>query len=468
MSEIIERSIPPAPPIAYADQPNRSPWIAQLAADGAPQPLPAGASADVVVVGAGIAGVATAFFVLATTPNSVLLVERDRVARGATGRNAGQLTTYFERPLSDIAEQFGAARAVEAQRGFDDAHDLLDRMLAESGAAVRVERFAGRMGMFNLPQLEVHLAGQLLRRQGGLRPQECLVSQQAEFLSEIPAEFAGLYAVVPQSRIQELLEVDDHRYRAVITARAGCANSGALAQQVLACLQQRHGDRFRYADCTNVERVVVDDDGALVHAGGREVRAGHVVLCTNGFVDHTVQDAAGSPIRLADDQQIVGRVAYMAAFAEHEPRAPAARSYIRNAVIGGPVPYVYVTRRTYDRPHDTVTLTCMGGPEYPFHDPVYDREAAFPGDLLTAMDEEVRPFAQPARPAGQPYDFHWHGLMGYNEGGVRVVGAHPRHPRLLYNLGCNGVGFLPSLCGADRLARLLSGERLEPSIFDPR
>jgi glycine/D-amino acid oxidase-like deaminating enzyme len=110
----------------------------------------------------------------------------------------------------------------------------------------------------------------------------------------------------------------------------------------------------------------------------------------------------------------------------------------------------------------------MGGPEYPFHDPVYDRDAPFPGQLLTAMDDEVRPFAQPARPARQPYDFHWHGLMGYNDSGVRVVGAHPHHERLLYNLGCNGVGFLPSLCGADRLARLWAGERLEPSIFDPR
>jgi glycine/D-amino acid oxidase-like deaminating enzyme len=398
----------------------------------------------------------------------VLLVERDRVARGATGRNAGQLTTYFERPLSDIAAEFGRAKAVEAQRGFDDAHDLLDAMVAESGATVRVERFTGHMGMFNLHQLQTHLAGKLMRRQAGLRPQECEVSEDAEFLSEIPAHFAGLYTVVPQSRIQQLLEVDDVRYRAAIMARAGAANSGLLAQQVLAYLQQRYQGRFAYADCTNVDRVVVGDDGVVVHAGDREVRAGHVVLCTNGFVDHTVQDTAGSAIALADDQQIVGRVAYMAAFVEDEPRSPAAMSYIRNPVIGGPVPYVYVTRRTYDRPQDTVTLSCMGGPEYPFHDPVYDRDAAFPGELLTAMDDEVRPFAQPTRPARQPYDFHWHGLMGYNESGVRVVGAHPRHPRLLYNLGCNGVGFLPSLCGADRLARLLAGERLEPSIFDPR
>src|SRR5439155_4665770 len=126
------------------------------------------------------------------TSKSVLLVERDRVARGATGRNAGQLTTYFERPLSDIAGEFGAAKALDAQRGFDDAHDLLDRMVAESGATVRVERFTGHMGMFNLSQLQVHLTGKLTRRQRGLQPQECAVSEDAEFLSEVPAEFAGL------------------------------------------------------------------------------------------------------------------------------------------------------------------------------------------------------------------------------------------------------------------------------------
>ena len=48
----------------YADQPNRSPWIAQLAPDGPPRPLDADATTDVAIVGAGIAGVATAFFTL--------------------------------------------------------------------------------------------------------------------------------------------------------------------------------------------------------------------------------------------------------------------------------------------------------------------------------------------------------------------------------------------------------------------
>jgi len=80
----------------------------------------------------------------------------------------------------------------------------------------------------------------------------------------------------------------------------------------------------------------------------------------------------------------------------------------------------------------------------------------------------VRDYAQRARPAGQPYDFHWHGLMGYMDGMVRVIGPHPGRPALLYNLGCNGVGFLPSIHGGRQIGRLLAGERLPPSIFDPR
>ena len=37
----------------------------------------------------------------------------------------------------------------------------------------------------------------------------------------------------------------------------------------------------------------------------------------------------------------------------------------------------------------------------------------------------------------------------------------------MYNLGCNGVGFLQAIFGGHRIARLIAGEQLPPSIFDP-
>jgi glycine/D-amino acid oxidase-like deaminating enzyme len=454
-------------PSPYRDQPARSPWIAQLAPDGPPRPLDRDLATDVAIVGAGIAGVATAFFTLRSTALDVVLLEGDRVARGATGRNAGQLTTYFERPLEDIAREFGYELAIEGQRAFDAAHDLLDLMAAEAGADVRIERFTGHLGMFSLNHVLTHLRNNAVRRRGGLRLEPCLVSEDADFLPRIPDELGTLYEVVPQSRIRALLETDDDRYRAVLSDQKGCANSGALVQQVLAYLERTYGERLRYRDLTPVDRIVVGARSARIHARSKVVRAGRVVLCTNGFTDHVVEDGRGNPLELDPRQRVVGTIGFMAAFFEDRPRPPAAMSYIRNAEIGGATPYVYVTRRTYDRPGGTATLTCMGGPEWPIEGS-WSADLPFPGPLLAEMDADVRPFAQPARPAGRPYDFQWHGLMGYMDGRVRVIGAHPRHQRLLYNLGCNGVGFLPSIHGGRQIARILAGERLPPSIFDPR
>jgi hypothetical protein len=41
------------------------------------------------------------------------------------------------------------------------------------------------------------------------------------------------------------------------------------------------------------------------------------------------------------------------------------------------------------------------------------------------------------------------------------------NPVLMYNLGCNGVGFLPSIAGGFRIAALTAGRAVGSSIFDP-
>ncbi len=453
----------------YGDLPSRSPWVAQLAPDGPPRPLEADAATDVVIVGAGIAGVATAFFTLRSTPHRVMLIERDRVARGATGHNAGQLTTYFERPLYDIADAFGWEQAIDAQRAFDAAHELLDLMTAESGATVRVERFTGHMGMFTLNHLQVHLRNNLLRQQGGLRLETCVVSEEAEFLEQIPAEYASLY----RSSHRRAFASSWTRMTIDTALCSRIAKAASTAPPWSSECWPTSNSAIPTASASSITRAWIVSSsttagGVAVHARGHVVAASSVVLCTNGYVDHVVEDATGACIVLADDQRVTGTVGYMAAFVEELPRIPAALSYIRNTTIGGDTPYVYVTRRTYDRADSIVTLTCMGGPEHPIDGAVYDPASPFGGTMLSHMDQAIRPYAQPARPPGRPYDFQWHGLMGYTEGRVRVIGRHPGYPGLLYNLGCNGVGFLPSICGGERVARILSGEQLSPSIFDPR
>ncbi len=91
---------------------NKSPWIEQLNQDVSYPPLDHDISTDVVIVGAGISGVMTAFQILRQTDLSVVLLDAQKIARGATGHNAGQVALYFEKPFSTIVEEYSLDMAI--------------------------------------------------------------------------------------------------------------------------------------------------------------------------------------------------------------------------------------------------------------------------------------------------------------------------------------------------------------------
>jgi glycine/D-amino acid oxidase-like deaminating enzyme len=64
------------------------------------------------------------------------------------------------------------------------------------------------------------------------------------------------------------------------------------------------------------------------------------------------------------------------------------------------------------------------------------------------------------------YDFCWHGLLGYTNSGIRMIGAEPKNKNLIYNLGCNGIGIMPSIYGAKKVSQIINNENMEASIFD--
>lgn len=449
-----------------ADLPTRSPWIEQLRRGDPPRPLDRDLVTDVAVIGAGIAGTSTAFFVLRDTDRRVVLVERGTIGHGATGHNAGQLATYFERPLSDLVDEFGLDMAIDAQRGLDGAWDLIELMAEECGSPQRLDRFTGNMGMFSLNHVLVHLGHSALRREHGLAVPECFVSEAAPFLADIPASLADLYSVVPDGHIRAALGPGTDRYCAMLCSPIGAANGALLVQYVIDHLLATYPDRFVHADHSKVEHVALHENHAVLTANGHTVHAERVVLCTNGFLDHVLDNLVGESLAHTMHHQLIGTKGYMTGVAEPGLRAPNAYSFIRNEQIGDDeTPYLYVTRRPWD---DAQMLVVFGGPEEELDDAsTYDADDGFPAWVVDEFETDVTPLAYPAHGTGEPFDFRWHGLMGYTTNRLRLIGPEPRNPVLLYNLGCNGVGFMPSIYGGHRIARLLAGDDLGPSIFDP-
>jgi glycine/D-amino acid oxidase-like deaminating enzyme len=454
---------------------NRSPWIHQLKADRESVSLSSDVETGVAIVGAGIAGISTAYFLLSNTDGKVIILEKGKFARGATGHNAGQIASYFERPFHELVGEFGLEKAAEAQLAIESAWALLDRMYTEAGLTLPLSRFIGHAGLSTLDQVVSHLRDNQCRKQAGLRVETFKISKDAPFIASIPAEYADLYEVVSKDDIDDLLQTKNTVYHAVLSFQKGCLNSALFCEEMIAFMSKTYPERFALYEHSLIRKVVLRQGLALLDAGKHTVTAGRVILCTNGFEGFTILNEGGLAIDTKFHHLVRGMVGYMSAYIEPMNKPPVAISYFEPAPVNSDDPYAadpyfYLTRRQFDADGVAGTnLISVGGPEFSLDERMeYTHELEYPDQEKARIDAFVKSTYDTDPNKKIDYQFTWHGLMGYTPSGVRLVGAEPKNSVLLYNLGCNGVGILPSIYGAERISRIVAGENMPPSIFDPK
>lgn len=454
--------------------PNHSPWIAQLNRTRPVVPLEEDLLADVVIVGGGIAGVMTAYFTLRDSNRSVLLVEGDKVAHGATGHNAGQLVSYFERSFTSLVDDFGLTLASEGAHAVESAWTLLDEVVEGAKLTTPIHRFTGYAGVCLAEQLIEHLEDNRLRVEGGLSAKRIVVAVEWGGLSSIPSKYSGLYETSAHGDILTALETNTQKYIAMIAEDKGVANSALLAEEVAGYLLYTYPERFRLHEETLVSQVRLHDGRGALMANGHAISAANVVLATNGFENLTITNDDGPDINTEFHHDVQGLVGYMAGYVEEGAAPPTAISYYgKSAEVRSDDPmgddYFYLTRRPFEQEGaGAQNLICIGGPDKELP----ELKAYVRSDTCDEKyGDEISEFlvADYKRYPGRetPYLYCWHGLMGYTRNRVRLVGREPLNSVLHYNLGCNGVGLLPSIMGSRRIAQLLNGETLSPSIFDP-
>lgn len=450
-----------------------SPWLHQLNRKRPTQKLVTNTHTDVVIVGGGIAGVMTAYFALKSTHKNILLVEAGKIAHGATGHNAGQLVSYFEKPFSEMASEFGVEMAARGQAEVESAWVLLEELFHETKLQTPLSQFTGYAGCKDLEEVLAHLEDNYWRAEGGLAPEKLFIAKEAPYLSHIGERYDGLYSAIAHKNILSLLETNDTSYTATLAARKGCMNSALFCEELVSYLLGAYPKRFKLAEHTPVERLVLNEHHANLHtAGDVVIYADQVVLCTNGFETITIENTLGADIDTKFHHLVRGSVGYMAGYLAPLDKPATAISYLPthntsdNAFSAEP--YFYLTRRPYEVDGEKHNLICIGGPEALMDDTNnYHKEHPYPEEAQKAIDTFLKKTYLDA-PQNTSFTFLWHGLMGYTPNGIRCVGFEPCNPVLLYNLGCNGVGILPSICGGKRIADLIAGEKLAPSIFDPQ
>lgn len=448
-----------------------SPWINQLEHHTYPT-LEKDIFSDIVIIGAGVSGSVTAFEILTRTDKSIVMLDAGRVGHGATGHNAGQLTHYFERAYHTIVDEYGLEMAAEGQAEVFKSWQRIKRVFKKTNLKVPYYLFWGHAGVSTLEQLDDHLSNKFLRRQGGVNIEKIYVSHDFD-ISKINKKYAGLYQIATKNFINEKLNTDNEEFIALLETRKGTMNSSLFTEALVKHMADHYKNRFTIFTDTKVNEIILMDKSVLIKTVNNSVEADKIVLCTNGFENFDIRNVGGENLNKSFHEEVHGRVAYMLGYLEKsQPDTPTAITYfpteydVKNKEEAD---YYYLTRRPYEVTKDiSDTLLCIGGPTEKLAMKMhYDKDThQMPIGIEENMDSALDKYYK-YHIKNIEYKYRWHGLMGYTRNTLRLVGEDKVNARLLYNLGCNGVGIMPAFFGAERVARLIGGEKFEKSIFDP-
>jgi glycine/D-amino acid oxidase-like deaminating enzyme len=435
---------------------NTSPWLKQLGRTRPIMVLEEDANTNIAIVGGGIAGVTTAYFLLRDTDKSVTLLERDKVAHGATGFNGGQVVAAFETPLSELSKNFSYELISEGLTAINNAWDLLYSMIKETGIEVEVQDVPSYLGL-SIDGARFMLEDDQLRKRLGLPRVEILLAEDAA--EDVPEELRSLVRCVSRKELEEMLLTRDRSYDCALVGRSGLMNTALFCEKLISKMLEEYSSRFKVYENTPVRKIEFGRE-ALLKTPNHELKAQQAILCTNGYTDLEIKGEGSLKCAV---ESVLG---YMAGYLDERDMRPTATVYFSQGESGSPSSYFYLSKRKYvEGPNRT--LTCMGGPNQSYKNGEnYSQEEMQDDHEYARIDEFYRKNIIDV-PLEQRRDFSWNGLMGYTSNGIRLIGPDHSNSSLIYNLGCNGIGILPSIYGGKRIAQYINGEPLGPSIFDP-
>lgn len=466
----------------------KSPWTYQLQRNRPLYTLETDINTDICVIGGGISGVMTAYYLLKYTNHKVMVLDAQEIAHGATGHNGGQLVAELERSLASLVSEYGLQIAVDGLKCIDSAWLMLEEVIRDAELTMPYSTFIGYDVYTSEEQIHKRLADLALAHEGGLHNRKMYIADEFFGKMKIPENYSQYYEVIPHESILSLCESVNPAYIAAYPVRKGCLNSAVLTEQLITYLVNKYGiQRLEVYEKSPVEEVVLQHNEAVMHiVGGKKVTAKKVILCTNGFERFKIR-TENDDLDFTFHKHVKGLVGYMYARTENMDQNPSARAYFgkeadepdevakelhvdpdRDIIYKGE--YIYATRRPYDL-GDNVhpkNLFCLGGKEYVMEDStLYSKDHFYRKEIKDDFEQFAKENFEHKKADEGHIEFVWHGLMGYTANGLRMVGFDPRHEVLMYNLGCNGIGLLPAIWSSKRIANLVNGDPT-PSLFDPK
>lgn len=447
-----------------------SPWLIDTPHKHTYKKLTQSTTTDILIVGAGISGISTLYSLLTRTNKRVILVDSNKIAHGASGHNAGHVVVEFERGFNDIALDYGITQTIEAYKEVNTSWEILDEIYNELELTTPYIKTIGYTGFSTQLDILHAVKEKYTQNKYHLHISSLLISSDYFAHHSIPKKYSHVYQIVDQSKINSLLRSKNNDYLAVLGSQVATINSAALCYEILSQLLKRYPGRVEVFEQTSISSISLHP--MFIESttkNGKIITSENIILCTNGYKNFNIIDYNSNNTYNAIHSRVESIVGFMIGYkCDKTDNLPAALSY-KPALISrnyNQTPYFYATKREYSLGTQKTNLICIGGPQ--ISSSLFSSKNSRKSEIEKQLDSQVQSFLESHTTLNSSYyEYVWRGIMGYTNNGIRIVGRDINYPNLLYNIGCNGVGITPALSSSIRISKIINGQKLPKSIFDP-
>lgn len=353
---------------------------------------------DIVIIGGGIAGVSTAYWLLKEKQGlKVALVEKGELASGATGRNAGFITCGSVEHFNRLVETHGAEKALDIWKFSEDNLKLLEEhIILQKSKELQFEK----KGSFSLAstkeEFEELKKSYLLMKELGINVE---VLNQEEIEKRLNAfGFVGGIKYNDDASIHPVL----------------------LLEEILNTFKEdKNFKLFENSEVFNIEQ---NKENKRVHTKSGKLDTPIVIMATNGYSSllHPYFSDKIYPTR----GQILAT--------EPLPK-----------LLEGPCYANFVLDYFRQTPTGEVVI---GG----FRQLKKDTEVGYSDEVTDVIQEALVDFLNKHIPSikGKSITHRWSGIMGFSADGQPMVGSIPTDPQIYFVGGftAHGMG-LAFNCG---------------------
>jgi gamma-glutamylputrescine oxidase len=377
--------------------------------------------ADIVIVGTGLAGLSTKYWLhkLSPDPLRIVVLDKGTLGSGASGRNAGFITCGSTEHFSRMTSAYGENKAEEIWKFTEYNHELMVRELGES----RLETLCDyrQRGSWTLAATKHEI--ETIRTTVGLLQQKGVdVTWFSKEDVERKLRCTGFYGGAYYAQDGE---IDPLKYL-MILATGGNYNK-----------YHRNSLRLENREVFGIDST---GDRVVVKTNGLRIACQALVLCTNAW--------SGQLASFFQDKIAPTRGQIIATEPVEQFLEPAYCSFVLDYF-----------RQTLDG------RVLIGG----FRNTDVEKEVGFSDEVNPLINEKLEGFLNEHFPMlrGKRIDYRWSGVMGFSKDGYPMVGSLTEDPRIFYNVGftAHGLGF--TFATGELTARLIL-EGQDPGIFSGR